>query len=68
MTEEEENALALLHQWDELDAAMLRVIRAMPPAPIAALNRMDKERQIMGAMVRTGILRFTRAGGSHELQ
>lgn len=49
----EEDMIALLDQWDKLDEASKRVIVSQPAAMTEAVDRMDRERKVMGAMIRT---------------
>lgn len=49
----EEDMIALLDQWDKLDEASKRVIVSQPAAMTEAVDRMDRERKAMGAMIRT---------------
>jgi hypothetical protein len=56
----EEDIIALLDQWDKLDEAAKRVIVSQPAAMTEAAARMDRERKVMGAMIRT-LTRSTRA-------
>lgn len=49
----EEDIIALLDQWDKLDEAVKRVTVSQPASMTEASERMDKERRVMGAMIRT---------------